>query len=223
VLPEELSTDKGFIQRFEKEIAALASVEHPHIVKVHNASFADGQHFLVSDYIADPFGESLNLSQYLELKEGKLNEEEVFKIVSQIASAIDHAHQQQVNNQPLAHRGIKLTNILIKKENLQAYLSDFGLSRIIGQHLVLAQTYKVLIDALGLNTVFGAEKYPASTIKVSKLSKLQQSFLQNYAFLAPEQKIIGDARQVDAKADIYAFGVLVYYLLMGQFPEGYFF
>jgi formylglycine-generating enzyme required for sulfatase activity len=42
------------------------------------------------------------------------------------------------------------------------------------------------------------------------------------AFLAPEQRRIDHHYSVDIKADVYAFGVLAYYLQMGEFPEGYF-
>ena len=45
VLPEELATDRNFIQRFEKTVKVLAKLDHPHIVKVHNVSFAEGYYF----------------------------------------------------------------------------------------------------------------------------------------------------------------------------------
>jgi formylglycine-generating enzyme required for sulfatase activity len=51
---------------------------------------------------------------------------------------------------------------------------------------------------------------------------LQASFLQNFAFLAPEQKKIDHQAPIDIKVDVYAFGVLAYYLLTGEFPEGIF-
>ena len=65
VLPEELSTDRNFIQRFEKWISSLATLEHPHIVKVHNISFADGLYFLVTDCIVDQVGETTNLAHFI--------------------------------------------------------------------------------------------------------------------------------------------------------------
>src|SRR6202023_3283735 len=53
-----------------------------------------------------------------------------------------------------------------------------------------------------------------------KLIHLHTSFLQNYSFLAPEQKQSG--KSIDSKVDTYAFGILGYYLLMGEYPEGVF-
>ncbi len=106
-------------------------------------------------------------------------------------------------------------------------ISDFGLSRIIGTGAVLTRTYKTVAEALGIaGALYGAktgqERYPHPPIETQKLIPLHASFLQNYAFLAPEQRRLDHAVPVDVKADVYAFGVLVYYLLMGDFPEGYF-
>ena len=55
ILPEELASDRAFIQRFEEEVNLLASLDHPHIVKVHNISSAQGQYFLVTDCIVYAF------------------------------------------------------------------------------------------------------------------------------------------------------------------------
>lgn len=209
VLPEELTSDRGFIQRFEKEVGEIASLEHPHIVKVHNVSYAEGQFFLVTDCIVDVVGETTNLAEYVNLKDDPLSEEELLAILHQVASAIDYAHSQGV-----AHRGIKLNNILIGRgeQGVHVHLSDFALSRVIGVGTVLTKTYKILAEALGIQ-----EKGD-----LSKLSKVHLSFWQNYAFLAPEQKRVGELLLIDAKADIWAFGVLAYYLISKEFPEGMF-
>jgi formylglycine-generating enzyme required for sulfatase activity len=228
VLPEELGSDRTFVQRFEKEVASLAMLEHPNIVKMHNVSFSDGQYFLVTDCIVDALGETTNLSQYLSLNE-KLPEEEVVKIAHQAASALDYAHQKQIGEEPFVHRGIKLNNILIGKgkEGINIFLSDFGLTRVVGTGAVLSRTYKAVSESLGVaaglfNPKPGVEKYVPVQGETNKLSKLCLSFLQNYSFLAPEQKVLDESRPVDAKADIYAFGVLMYYLIMREYPEGFF-
>lgn len=228
LLPEEFSGDRNFVTRFEKEISQLASLEHPHIVKVHHVSFAEGNYFLVMDCVVDHLGETTNLAQYLSTYEDLLPEEEMVRILQQIASALDYAHQRQ---EPIAHSGIKLNNILIGKgkEGLHAYLSDFGLSRVIGTGALLSRTYKSVAESLGIQTAVnkkgGDEKYATAPVDGHKLSKLHSSFLQNYAFLAPEQKSVIDSSKTamsDAQADIYAFGVLAYYMIVGQFPEGIF-
>ncbi len=229
VLPEELATDRNFIQRFEKDVAVLAKLDHPHIVKVHNISFAEGYYFLVTDCIVDCFGETTTLTQYLGVNKQSLNENEILELLTQVASALTYAHQTHLSGEPLVHRGLKLNNILIGKgeRGLHVYLSDFGLSHIVGEGAILTRMYKVLADVLSLDlsqstfTKPGEEKYISGTFESTKLSKLHASFLQNYHFLAPEQRIYRE-KPVGPKADVYAFGVLTYFLLMHSFPEGNF-
>ena len=139
VLPEELSTDRAFIQRFEEEISALACLDHPNIVKIHNISFDKGQYFLVTDCVVDEFGETTNLTQYLRTLKSPLEETQVWDLLIQIAEALDYAHSRQFGGEDVVHRGIKLNNILVSKSGgkIKVFLSDFGLSRVIGAGAVL--------------------------------------------------------------------------------------
>jgi formylglycine-generating enzyme required for sulfatase activity len=226
VLPEELSNDRGFIQRFEEEVKLLSNLDHPGIVKIHNISFAQGVYFLVTDCIVDDTGESLNLAQYLKEKD-VLSEDEVVDCLKQLADALDYAHMSKRGDVGIIHRGIKLNNILVGKNKNGAhfYLSDFGLSKIVGPGPVLSRTYKILADALGITPLIEgldiiSEKFSTQLADSKKLTMLHSSFLQGFAFLAPEQKKIEE--QVTVASDVYAFGVLAYYLLCGNLPEGVF-
>jgi formylglycine-generating enzyme required for sulfatase activity len=230
VLPEELSSDRAFIQRFEEEISALACLDHPNIVKIHNISFDKGQYFLVTDCVVDDCGETTNLTKYLRTRESPLNEQEIWDLLKQLAEALDYAHSRQFGGVEVVHRGIKLNNILVSKKGgkIKVYLSDFGLSRVIGTGAVLSRTYKAVAEALGMSDLYvnsmSEERYPNPPADMEKQSSLHASFLQNFLFLAPEQKKFEfeNEPQISAKADVYAFGVLTYYLLLGEFPEGYF-
>lgn len=225
VLPPELATDRNFIQRFEEDVALLATLDHPHIVKIHNVSFAQGQYFLVSDCIVDERGETTNLAQYMTSKGKRLEEAELFRLLRQIAEALDYAHGKNVGNQGLIHRSIKLNNILVKagKDSIDVMLTDFGLSRIVGTTAVLTHTYKMIAEAWGIQTLKNTlDHYPSSAVETQKLTPLHASFLQNFAFLAPEQKRLEQLHNVDARADVYAFGVLTYFLISLEYPEGIF-
>jgi formylglycine-generating enzyme required for sulfatase activity len=229
VLPEELSSDRSFIQRFEEEIALLAVLDHPNIVKIHNISFDQGQYFLVSDCVVDDLGETTNLAHYMQSRDTPLDEIELLRLLRPLANALDYAHGKRNGGKGVAHRGIKLNNVLIGKgeEGIKLLLSDYGLSRIVGTGAVLTRSYKMIAEALGIgyavaSTKAGGDRYPMPTPDNQKITPLHSSFLQNYAFLAPEQKTLESGKAVDIKADIYAFGILTYYLLTGFFPEGYF-
>lgn len=228
VLPEELSSDRGFIQRFEEEVGTLALLDHPNIVKIYNISFAQGHYFVVTDCIVDEFGETTNLTKYIMGLRKPLEEDELYQILRKIAEALDYAHAKKVGSRDFVHRCLKPNNILIgkHKKNIEIYLSDFGFSRVVGSGAVLSRTYKNVAEALNITQQLmqktGQDRYPNPPIEQQKLTPLHASFLQNYAFLAPEQKRLDLPCSVDAKADIYAFGVLTYFLLMNEFPEGIF-
>lgn len=230
VLPEEMSSDRSFVQRFEEDVKILASLDHPNIVKIHNVSFANGVYFLVTDCVVDTVSETTNLGQYILTRGKRLPEEELVRLLYGLASALDYAHTPANGKPALAHRGLKLSNIFVGKgkSHIELFLSDFGLSRIVGVGPVLARTNRVLLDALTGQTgpnqmpLPHQDRYFPLVGDPSKISLLQSSFLQTFAFLAPEQKRLDRLHEVGPKADIYAFGVLVYFLLTKSYPEGAF-
>lgn len=228
MLPEELAQDRTFIQRFEEEIGILASLDHPNIVKIHNISFSQGNYYLVTDCIVDQHAETTNLGQYLTALDKKLDEAQIYNLLMQVAQALDYAHSKKIGGKSLVHRGLKLNNILVGKgkNGIELYLSDFGLTRIVGTASVLTRTYKTVGESIGLQQSVlqksGMDRYPSAPIDGQKLTPLHISFLQTYSFLAPEQKRLDHHYPVDIHADNYAFGVLAYYMLTGEFPEGLF-
>lgn len=216
ILPIELCKEGSFKVRFEEEISKLAALDHPHIVKIHNVSEADGLYFLVTDCITGPDFEPLNLAQYRKGLKGVPGEEELFSIAYQIASALDYAH---IKGQT-THQCLKLNNILVGKDpKTHIYISDFGISKILSAGKILCRTFQKVAEALEIVPEKEGALYPIESWDNQQISNLSQSFLQNFAFLAPEQKLFAPA---SLHADNYAFGILVYYLITGFFPEGLF-
>ena len=216
VLPLELSKNEEFIEKFEKDIGLLTTLDHPSIVKLHNISKAEDRYFLVMDAMVDSNDEILSLDRYLRYKGDVLPEVEVEAILRQIASALDYAHIINFDNDFLAHRSLKLSNIFVRTTDtgLKVHVSDFGLSRLIGEGKVLFQTEKHLIKEMISNEEL--IKNPKSDAHTTS------KFLANYNFLAPEQKFKDLNEKITLKADIYSFGVLAYYLIAREFPQGYF-
>jgi hypothetical protein len=117
LLPHELATDAAFRERFIRESNAAASVEHPNIVPVYGAGESSGELYIAMRYV-----EGEDLRALLD-REGPLAPERAVRICSQIADALEEAHQHG-----LVHRDVKPGNILISKGD-RAYLTDFGLIR----------------------------------------------------------------------------------------------
>ncbi len=215
VLDKTLSADPLFLDRFERLISSVASLEHPSIVKIHNISSHEGTYFLVMDPFVDSVGETMNLDRYLDLKGKVLTEAEIENILLQIAGALDYAHAISFDEGYLAHGGLKLSNLLVakKEKELRIYLSDFGFSRILSKGLCLARKCETFSLALQERKEgFNSERHYL----------LHRSFLRDFPFLAPEQKDFEEEEMPDPSVDAYAFGVLAYFLLTKTFPEGCF-
>ncbi len=201
VLPDDLSKDRAFLKRFEEVVSSLAKLDHPNIAKVHSVSFSEGKYFLVTDFVGDATHQAVSLDQFLQKHHReKFKEEELLSIVRQIASALQYLHEKNFADEPLAHGGLKLSNVFVsnEKEGMRVALSDVGLARIFGVQTLLNRIYQGL-----------SEKKTGSF-----------SFHHELAFLSPEQK---EQPKIDlVKGDIFAFGVLVYFLIMRHYPEGFF-
>lgn len=106
-------------ETFVNEAMCLASCRHPHIVKVYPQLFQqDGLWCMVMEYI-----DGQDLASYLEDR-GVLSEEEALRIIRQVGDALSYVH-----NQGFLHRDVKPANIILRRDNLDAVLIDFGLAR----------------------------------------------------------------------------------------------
>ena len=108
-------TRSSFLERFNLEARASARLGHPSIVTVYDAGEQGGFPWIAFEYIE---GESL---EDLLQREKRLNCSKMRVILTDIASALQHAH-----NAGIVHRDVKPSNILIEKKTGISKLSDFG-------------------------------------------------------------------------------------------------
>lgn len=216
VLPKELAEDPQAIKRFERQVSFLAKFEHPNLVKVENVSYIDGQYYFITDYHANSEGDSCDLKNFLK-KRGKLDEKTLLLIIRQIAQALDYLHEQS-GEILFLHGALKLSNVLIggSEENPVVALSDFGLVQIIGFDRILSRSF---IEIAQILTKGESQRIYPFPLDRQSFSQLTESFLETFAFLAPEQK---SGKPLTIKSDSYAFGLIVYFLLAKKIPEGIF-
>ena len=113
--------------RFQRKAAAVAKLEHPHIVPVYEAGEHDGHAFLVMKRIVGG-----TLAQ--RMKEGPLPAEQAVGIIAKIAAAVQHAHERGV-----VHRDLKPSNILLDEQG-EPWLTDFGMARLDADNGLTATT-----------------------------------------------------------------------------------
>ena len=122
VLPRTFLHDPGFFERFEREVEVIAHLEHPHIVPIYDYGELDGM-----PYIAMRFLSGGTLRRLI--RGGTTHLRDLARPISQVAQALDHAHQEGI-----IHRDLKPGNVLLDKGN-NAYLSDFGIARVLNSDL----------------------------------------------------------------------------------------
>lgn len=140
VLPAKRVHDTSYLARFHREAQAVASVDHPNIVRAYDVDCAqdrDSQiHFLVMEYVN---GQSL---QELIIRNGPAEYADAVEYIRQSAEGLEHAHRAG-----LVHRDIKPANLLIDSTGTIKIL-DMGLARFFDDReenpLTVAHDEKVL-------------------------------------------------------------------------------
>ncbi|MBA3995505.1 MAG: hypothetical protein C0469_18460 [Cyanobacteria bacterium DS2.3.42] len=124
LLHQEFAFKPVIVQRFHKEVEAIAKLSHESIVKVHDLGLTEsGAPFMVMDFV-----EGQGLETILKEK-GHLSSAESLEIFAQIADAVGHAHARGV-----IHRDLKPSNVILCKDSQgrqTVRLVDFGIAKLI--------------------------------------------------------------------------------------------
>ncbi len=118
MLRPAFSEDPELVGRFQREADAIASIDHPNVVKVLDHGSADGSHYIAMELIEGP------TLQQLIRERGRLSEEDARYLGEQIAAGLAAAHDRGV-----IHRDLKPANILVDAAGT-AKVSDFGIAHL---------------------------------------------------------------------------------------------
>jgi len=122
MLKSAVASEEAY-SRFMREAQAVAKLNHPNIVSIHDIGKEDEKQFFVFEYV-----DGMSLRELMKTyPEGKCDTQTVLRIGSDLCSALQYAHSQGV-----LHRDIKPENVLITEEGI-AKLMDFGLAKMLGQ------------------------------------------------------------------------------------------
>lgn len=116
VLPQSRLGKSSYLKRFQQEAKAIASLNHPNVVRAHDIDNQGDTHYIVMEYVD---GDDL---QTIVKKKGPLSFEKVANYIAQAAHGLQHAHDVG-----LIHRDIKPANILINSRG-QVKILDLGLA-----------------------------------------------------------------------------------------------
>ena len=122
VIRPELTSDAGFLRRFQVEGASLVELDHPHIVRSCDFGHAGGRCFLVTEPVE---GETLRAR--LD-REKRLPVADAVRMARELCSALAYAHGKGV-----IHRDIKPADILLRQGGGDAVLAEFGIVKIMGE------------------------------------------------------------------------------------------
>ena len=223
VLPMSLAADADRLARFRREAQVLAALNHPHIAQIYGFEDSGSTHALVMELVDGPTlaeiiaGHGHAASAAVAPSESApaagagvgpradgvksrgatasgggapraLEVDEALRIARQIADALEAAHERGI-----VHRDLKPANIKVRPDGTVKVL-DFGLAKAA--------------DPASMSGIEVANS-PTLTARATQLGLI----LGTAAYMAPEQ---ARGKVVDKRADIWAFGVVLYEMLTGQ-------
>lgn len=120
VLHATLAAQEDVVMRFRQEVEIANRLRHSHVVPIYKQGVIRNRPYMVMQYMA---GGTL-ASRFEQPTE--ITSQHAVRVMRHIGGALDYAHRQNV-----VHRDLKLENILLDSRG-DAYLSDFGIARIVG-------------------------------------------------------------------------------------------
>src|SRR5262245_22410665 len=197
ILPEVFANDAERLARFDREAKTLAKLNHANIAHIYGVeiSAADaGSHgrALVMELVE---GEDLAA----RLSRGPLPLDEALPVARQIADALEAAHEQGI-----IHRDLKPANIKVRPDGTVKVL-DFGLAKALEQGSGIRHQ--------GSGDYADARLANSPTITSPAMMTVGGMILGTAAYMSPEQ---AKGKAVDKRADIWAFGCVLYEMLTGR-------
>ena len=204
LLLDERTRDDQRLLRFEQEARAASALNHPNIITIYEIGDYGSTHFIATEFI-----EGLTLRKILA--DGKMPVIAALDVAIQVASALSAAHEAGI-----IHRDIKPENVMLRRDGIVKVL-DFGLAKLIetgmGSGEWGAGSGKSGAESGG-SGVENTARSPLPT-QHSPLHTDPGTVMGTATYMAPEQ---ARGWRVDARADIFSLGVVLYEMIAGRAP-----
>jgi eukaryotic-like serine/threonine-protein kinase len=186
VLPSSLTKDGDRLRRFEQEAKAVAALNHPNILGIHDIGEQDGSPYIVSELLE---GASLRA----ELAQGRLSARKAVDYAVQMAQGLSAAHEKNI-----VHRDLKPENVFVTREG-HVKILDFGLAKLAPNG--------------GGNGAEATDATMATMAAAQNVPTEAGTVMGTAGYMAPEQV---RGATVDSRTDIFAYGAVLYEMVSGQ-------
>ncbi len=193
VLPAEMADNPERLERFRREAKAVAALNHPNIITIYSietAALEDGEASAEVRFLTMELVEGQSLDRVIPT--GGLPLSKVFDIAIPLADALAAAHEKGI-----VHRDLKPANVMVSEDDRLKVL-DFGLAKLTSEPSDLAADDD------------------ATRAAISSATLTREGTVMGTApYMSPEQL---QGKSVDARSDVFSFGIILYELATGQRP-----